>query len=195
MMLPGCMRGRMYEVKVPRLRGLHEGVIMMNRWTNKYSYGPGSAAGTPARVLGGRLRSVVLAVLLVAVIVLGVVGGQAIAYRSKCEPAFVYRMQTECKEALSSLKGLSRSTGGNSEDQATLGRIRANIHAIDAINEINNTIEGGRGYYVDAAVFTQLYDIINSYHSNLKLGSEVVADWDRLDRALAELSEMLMALR
>lgn len=167
---------------------------MMNRWTNKYSYGPGGVANTPARVLGGKLRSVLLVLLVAAVVVLGVVGGRAIVYQSRCEPTFVHRMQTECKEAINVLPSLSRSRGGSADDAANLGKVRSNIRAMEAINEVSNTVAGGNGYLVPTATFTELYTIINSYYSNLKLGQEIVADWDKLDTALTNLSTLLAGL-
>lgn len=166
---------------------------MMNRWTNKYSYGPGGAANTPARALGGRLRSVLLVVLLAAVVVLGVWGGQAIVYQSKCEPAFVSQMLTECDSAITTANTLSRS--GGAESAAILGRIRASIHAIDAINEVNNIIESGNGYFVPTAVFTDLYAIIDSYSNNLKLGNVTIEDQNNLVNALANLNTLLDGLR
>lgn len=165
---------------------------MMNRWTNKYSYGPGGAAHSPARVLGGRIRSVLLVVLLIAVVVLGVLGGRAMIYSSRCEPAFIHRMTTECNEATASTKVLSRSGGADS--QAVLGKIRANIRAIDAINEINNSIEGGDGYFVPTATFTNLYAIIDSYMNNLKLGNATIENQNNLVGALADLTLLLEAL-
>lgn len=168
--------------------------MIMNRWTNKYSYGPGGGANAPARVAGGRLRMVLLVTLTIAVLVLGVVGGSAIAYRGKCDPTFIYTMQEECDEASGAMPGLSRSRGGNSGDYATLSRIRSCVSSIEAINEIRNTLEGGNGYYVEPAVFTNIYSIINSYYSNLNLGQEVVADWDNLSEALKALSAQLYSL-
>ncbi len=166
---------------------------MMNRWTNKYSYAPGGGVGSPARMLGGRLRSVLLIVLAVAVVLLGIFGGQAMVYRSKCEPTFISRMLTECDGAVSATHSLSRS--GGSESAAILGRIRSNIHAIDAINEVNNTLEGGNGYFVPTAVFTELYGIIDSYSNNLKLGSTTIEDQNNLVNALSNLSTMLTELK
>lgn len=166
---------------------------MMNRWTNKYSYGPGGSAGSPARILGGRMRSALLMVLAVAVVVLGIFGGQAMIYQSKCEPTFISRMLTECDGAVSATNSLSRS--GGSESAAILGRIRSNIHAIDAINEVNNSIEGGNGYFVPTAVFTELYGIIDSYSNNLKLGNTTIEDQNNLVNALANLSTLLTELR
>jgi len=166
---------------------------MMNRWTNKYSYGPGGVRNTPARVFGGRMRCVLLVVLLVAVVVLGIWGGQAIVYRSRCETTFVNRMLTECDSAMTSTHSLSRS--GGAESAAILGKIRANIRAVDVINEINNTVHGGNGYYVPTTVFTQLYGVIDSYSNNLKLGNTTIEDLNNLTNRLTELSTMLSELK
>lgn len=165
---------------------------MINQYQNKYTGSPNVTVSNPARVLGARVRSVVLVALIIAVVVLGVVGGQAIAYRSKCEPTFISRMQTECDEAIGSINTLSRS--GGAESAAILGKIRGNIRAIEAINEIANTVAGGDGYLVPPQTFVDFYAIIDSYSNKLKLGNVIVEDQAKLATALTNLQLMLEAL-
>ncbi|MBQ7850928.1 MAG: hypothetical protein IJ343_14485 [Clostridia bacterium] len=164
---------------------------MINQWSDKYSNTRGGAPASGGPRLS-RFYAPVLAALLIALVLLGIFGGQAIVYRSTSEKTFVNRMLTECDEALASVKGLSRS--GGSESAAILGKIRANIHAVDAINSISNSIAGGGGYFVDPAVFTRLYGVIDSYSNNLKLGNVTIEDLNDLTLGLEALKETLAAL-
>ena len=167
--------------------------MMMNRFTNKYSYGRNDTVNTNVRVLGERVRNTLLVLLVVTVVVLAVVGGQAIAYRSKCEPTFIHRMMTECDEALNAANDLSRS--GGSASSATLGKIRANVHAIDVINNINNTVEGGNAYFIQPDVFSGLYSVIDSYSNNLRLGNVTIENLDNLVNGLEQLKAQLTSLK
>lgn len=167
----------------------------MNRWTNKYSYGPGGAANTPVRLFAGRMRTVLLVLLTIAVVLLAIFGGSAIAYRNKCDPTFIQTMQTECEESISAATTLSQSVGGKDYDNVILSRIRAHISAIETINELRGTFEGGEGYFVEPAVFTNLYRIIDDYYANKGMGSATSADLDKLKQALNALNADLYALR
>lgn len=159
-------------------------------WSGKYSGGVGGMTvkkgGLP------RWLPAVTAVLLVIVIALSSVGIPAITFKAQSEKTFINRMLTECNDALNLANGLSRS--GGAESAATLGRIRAYIHAIDTINEVRNTVTGG-GYFIPPYVFTELYSIIDSYSNNLKLGSATMYDLTALVTGLENLRSMIIALQ
>lgn len=158
-------------------------------WPDLYSGGKGGYAA--ARGGAPRWLPALTLMLLIAVIVLGIVGGQAMLYRSRTEETFVNRMLTECDDALSLANNLSRNGGADSN--ATLGRIRSDIHAIDTLNEVHNSISGS--YYIPPYVFTELYAIIDSYSNNLKLGNVTIEDQNNLVNALANLGALLDTLR
>ncbi|MBR4080250.1 MAG: hypothetical protein IKK21_00520 [Clostridia bacterium] len=159
-------------------------------WSGRYSGGVGgmtvNKGGLP------RWLPAVTAALVVVVLALGIIGIPAITFRMQSEETFVNRMLTECNDALSLANGLSRS--GGAESAATLGRIRAYIHAVDAINEVRNTITGG-GYFVQPQVFTELYGVIDSYSNNLKLGSATMQDLTALVTGLENLRSMILLLQ
>lgn len=136
---------------------------MMNQYPNKYTKGPGGAVNPVAHAAAERVRNILLILLLATVVVLGIVGGRAISFRNKCEPTYVARMQMECDEALGNMNSLSRN--GGYKAMAILGKIRSNIRAMEAINEVANTVSGD-GYLVEPKVFTNLYSIIDIYNNN-----------------------------
>ncbi len=164
--------------------------MMMDKWSNRYVHGqPG--ARPREHVLAERIRNIALILLTVALLGVGIAGGQAIAFRSRCHDTFLYRMQTECSSALSQANSLSRS--GGSESSAMLGRIRANIRAIDAINEMNSSLTGG--YFVPMATFTELYGIIDSYNNSLKNAVVTIEHQTNLVNALTALQTALSELK
>lgn len=173
-------------------RACREEKTMINQWSDKYSHGRVGSA-VPGKAPKGRYMGPVLVILVMALLVLGIFGGRAIAYQATSEKTFISRMLTECDEALDSVKSLSRS--GGSESAAILGKIRANIHAVDAINAVSNSITGGGGYYVEPVVFTRLYGVIDSYSNNLKLGNVTIENLNDLTLGLEALKEELATLR
>jgi len=158
-------------------------------WSNRYSRGAGGVVTAPSR--NARWMPAALLVLLIAVVLLGIFGGRALVYQGKSEMTFINRMLTECDEAISTTGSLSRS--GGAESAAILGRIRANIRAIDTINEVRNTVAGS-GYFVPPYVFTELYGVIDSYSNNLKLGNVTIENLTDLNNGLTSLRDMLAEL-
>lgn len=164
---------------------------MMNQYPNKYTKGPGGNVNPATHAAAERVRNILLILLVVAVVVLGVMGGRAISFRNKCEPTYVSRMQMECDEALSSMNSLSRN--GGYKAMAILGKIRSNIRAMEAINEVANTVSGD-GYLVEPKVFTNLYEIIDVYSSNTEqVGGDRESETN-LRTALTDLQSMLKKL-
>ncbi len=163
---------------------------MMDKWSNRYAHGqPGVRSREHA--LADRIRNIALILLTVALLGVGIAGGQAIAYRSRCHDAFVYRMQTECGAALSQANSLSRSGGADSA--AILGKIRANIRAMEAVNEMNGNLAGG--YFVPVSTFTELYAIIDSYNISLKNAVVTLEHQTNLVNALTGLQTQLSGLK
>ena len=173
----------------PGGQGIGNRTVNDTAWSNRYSRGVGGVVTAPSR--SARWMPALLAVLLTAVVLLAIFGGRAIVYQGKSETTFVNRMLTECDEAISATSSLSRS--GGSESAAILGRIRANIRAIDAINEVRNTISGS-GYFVPPYVFTELYGVIDSYSNNLKLGNVTIENLTDLSNGLTSLRDTLAEL-
>lgn len=158
------------------------------RWSDKYS-ASGSYAGGSRRLPGFAWALIaVLAVCLTASLVFGV---PAMTYRGFSEGTFVNRMLTECDDALTLANNLSRT--GAVDSYATLGRIRADVHAVNTINEIHNTIAGS--YYIEPYVFNNLFSIIDSYNNNLKLGNVTMQNQTDLVNGLSSLRDMLAELK
>lgn len=159
---------------------------MMNQYPNKYMKGPGGAVNPAAHAAAERVRNILLILLVAAVVVLGIVGGKAISFRSKCEPTYIAQMQMECDEAIGNLNSLRQ---GGIKAVANMGKIRGNIQAIEVLNEVCNTVSGD-GFLVEPKVFTNLYSIIDVYNSNMGQGGDLESE-TKLRAALNDLQTIL----
>lgn len=159
---------------------------MMDQWSNRYSRGQ-SGVRSAEHALADRVRNIAIILLTVALVGMSIAGVQAMTFRSQCHTTFINRMQTECGAALSQANSLSRS--GGSDSSAMLGRIRANIRTMDAINEMTNTLEGR--YFVATDTFTQMYNIIDSYTHKLKNGVTTIEEQTNLVNSLTALQTAL----
>jgi len=148
---------------------------------------------TGAGVMRERIRTVIIVLLLAGVIVLGILGGQAIAYRAEARETFIGTIQAECDDALTLTNSLSRTAGASSS--GILGRIRSHVHAMDTLNQINVGLEGGDSYIVPTAVFTELYTLIDTYTDKLRTGMITGDLQTELMSKLSELSAMVNAIR
>ncbi len=163
---------------------------MMDQWSNRYAHGR-DGARSPEHAMADRIRNIALILLTVALLGVGIAGGQAIAFRSSCHDTFIHKMQTECGAALSQANTLSRN--GGSESAAILGKIRANIRTVDSINDMNNTLYGA--YFVPTTTFTDMYAIIDSYSNKLKNGVTTIEEQTNLVSTLTALQTMLGELK
>ena len=163
----------------------------MERWENRYANGRsgGRRSNEPSRTE----RMLFIALILLAVITLGVgiVGGQAIGDRSRTKELMAARALTECSEAVNQVNSMSRS--GGSDTAGALGKIRANIKAVETMSTMRQSLYGGA--LVPQSTFGELYGIIDSYSTKLKNGSSTIDELTRLGEVLAGLQQMLQADR
>ena len=160
----------------------------MERWENRYAHSRGGAARGPEHSRFDRIRSAMLILLTVALIGVGIAGGQAIAFRAKAGDTLVARMVTECNEAVNQVNTLSRY--GGSDSAVLVGKIRASIHAMDVANELYASYYGGP--VVHQGAFTSLYNTIDSYMAKLKNGTTTMEEQTNLINDLTALQELLL---
>lgn len=162
----------------------------MQRWENRYAHGRSGNVRAVEHGKAERVRNLLLILLTVALLGVGIAGGRAIAFRGSCDDRIVSRMVTECADAVSLAKNLSRY--GGSDSAAILGSIRSSVHAVDVLNELHHTLYGS--YLVEPAAYSVLYDVISSYSNKLTKGAAVVEDQNNLVNGLDALSALLQSL-
>lgn len=163
----------------------------MERWENRYAHSRAGAVRGVEHSRFDRVRSILLILLTVALVGIGIAGGQAIAFRGQAEETLVSRMITECNEAVNLVNTLSRY--GGSDSAVLIGKIRANVHAVDVCNGLHGSYFGGAP--VPQATFTQLYNTIDSYMAKLKNGTTTMEEQTNLQINLTELQSLLQALK
>lgn len=158
----------------------------MERWENRYTQGRGGARAVE-HSRAERIGMIVIILLLVALLGVGISGGQAIAFRSKAEDMMAARALTECGDAVNQVNTLSRSNG--SDTAGALGKIRASVHAMDVLSGISQSLYGKALAPQD--MFNNLYAIIDSYSAKLKNGTSTIEELTNLSETLTALQRML----
>ena len=159
----------------------------MERWENRYANGRKGNIRAVEHSRSERAKIVLIILLAVALLGVGIAGGKAIAFRGDAEDWMLARAMTECGNAVSQVNTLSRS--GGSDTAGALGRIRANVNAVDVLSNMHQSLYGSS--YAPQAVFTDLYDIIDSYSAKLKNGTSTIDELTRLGDALGNLQNLL----
>lgn len=158
----------------------------MERWENRYAHSRAGGHGVE-HSRADRIKSIAIILLLVVAVGVGIVGGRAIAFRGKTEELLISRAITECAAAVNQGSTLSRS--GGSDTAGALGKIRANINAVDVLSGLRQSLYGR--VLAPKTDFTQLYEIIDSYSAKLKNGSSTIDELTRLNEGLAALQSLL----
>lgn len=159
----------------------------MERWENRYAHSRTGGARGVEHSRADRVRSILIILLVVALAGVGTAGGQAIAFRGEAKKMLQARALTECNDAVSQVNTLSRS--GGSDTPELLGKIRANVHAVEVLSSMNVSFYGRE--LAPAVNFTELYSIIDSYSAKLKNGSATIEELTNLSDRLTALQTLL----
>ncbi len=182
-----CRRYLTPEVGLPA----ENGGMMMERWENRYTHGRAGSGRPAEHTRAERVKNIVLILLAVALLGVGIAGGKAIAFRSDAKDTLLARAMTECSSAVSQTNTLSRS--GGSDTAGALGKIRANINAVQVLSDVHFNYYGRA--LVQNDVFVELYGVIDSYSAKLKNGSSTIDELTHLADALARMQTVLQEAR
>lgn len=164
---------------------------MMERWENRYANGRSGAARGVEHSRADRVRTILIILLAVALLGVGIAGGRAMAFRDQADKSIIARMVSECGEAVSQINTLSRY--GGSDSAALIGKIRANVHAVDAYNSLHTSLYGSQ--LVPQNVFAGIYTNIDSYMGKLKNGTATIEEQTNLANGLTALQTLLQGLQ
>lgn len=163
----------------------------MERWENRYAHSRSGAARGVEHSRMERIRTILLILMAVALLGVGIAGGQAIAFRGKTDDVILARMQTECNDAINHVNTLSRYGGSDSVE--LIAKIRANVHAADVYNDLHFTLYGNT--LVNKTAFTTLYATIDSYMAKFKNGTTTMEAQTNLLHDLTALQTLLQELK
>lgn len=159
----------------------------MERWETRYANGRSGGGRTAEHSRMERIKNIVIILLIVAVVGVGIAGGQAMNFRGKAQDLMIARASTECSEAVGHVNSMSRS--GGSDTAGVLGKIRANVNAIDVLSGICQSLYGQE--LAPRATFDQLYGIIDSYSGKLRNGTSTIEELTNLADGLANLQLLI----
>ncbi len=158
----------------------------MEKWMrNRYMADKqGVVAGniTPA----GRKRGIVLLVLAALLIVSLVLNVTLVWQASSTGSRNVAMIQEQCKDAVALCTTLSRTASSSSA--GILGKIRADVHAIDVINQMQMSRGGVQSAYVSDELIQRIYTILDGYSNQLITGMSTMEEQTNLSSVLQELS-------
>ena len=139
-----------------------------------------------------RGRGIVMLILLALTVVLAVVSVTTIAKLSSVNSRNIAMMQEQCQDAVALATSLSRTASSSSA--ATLGKIRADVHAIDVINQMKMLQDGTSQAYVSTELISRIYSILDGYSNQLITGMSTMEEQTNLSAILQELSTALSGL-
>lgn len=157
----------------------------MERW-ERYAHGR-SGSGRPEHTRADRVKNIIIILLAVALLGVGIAGGQAMALRSKTQDLILARAMTECGSAVNYVNSMSRS--GGSDTAGVLGKVRANVNAIDVLSGLSQSLYGWQ--LAPESVFSELYSVIDSYSAKLRNGTSAIDELTRLGDSLTNLQQLL----
>ena len=116
-----------------------------------------------------RGRGIVMLILLVLVVALAAVSVTTVAKLSSVNSRNIAMMQEQCRDAVALSTTLSRTASSSSA--ATVGKIRADVHAIDVINQMKMLQDGTNHAYVSTELISRIYTILDAYSNQLITGA------------------------
>ena len=155
-----------------------------------YRYSPNRARGnTGAPGMKERAKTLLIIIMLAAIVAGLIVGIPAVQFKDNARSLYLARIQLECSNALDLSASLSRTAGTSST--TTLSRIRSYVYAMETINSLSVGMDGTSGYIISEDWFTSLYDIIDSFSTQLTTGMSTSEQQTSLYNSLQTLSQQL----
>ena len=152
----------------------------------------GGTGNTYGKMDEGPLYGQPEAILLVLVVALAAVSVTTVAKLSSVNSRNIAMMQEQCRDAVVLSTTLSRTASSSSA--ATVGKIRADVHAIDVINQMKMLQDGTNHAYVSTELISRIYTILDAYSNQLITGMSTMEEQTNLSAALQELSAALSGL-
>ena len=134
----------------------------------------------------------IVLILLALVVALAAVSVTTVAKLSSVNSRNIAMMQEQCRDAVALSTTLSRTASSSSA--ATVGKIRADVHAIDVINQMKMLQDGTNHAYVSTELISRIYTILDAYSNQLITGMSTMEEQTNLSAALQELSAALSGL-
>ena len=158
-----------------------------------YRYSQQMRGNTGGQQLRQQAGKVLLLLLVLAVIVLGILGGNAMRFEGKEQTLYRERMRNEAGQAISQVNNLSR-TGGSTTTNL-LGKLRQHVYAMQTMQQMHVALRGNSHQAVDASLFDTIYTVIDTFDARLQTGQQTKEPQTQLLTLLTELSTKVSAIQ
>ena len=117
---------------------------------------------------GSRLQTIIILLLLAGMVLTLIYAFPGMNMKRDEAELIRARLLAECEAAVTRVQRLSRTAGSNST--LTLAEIRSYIYAMDVLNQTHQSLTGE--VLIESSRFSNLYTLIESYSSQLLVGSD-----------------------
>ena len=150
-----------------------------------YRYSQQMRGNTGAQRMRQQIGKVLSIVLVIAVVVLGIFGGNAMQFAGKEQTLYRERMRSEAGQAISQVNNLSRTGGSNTAN--LLGKLRQHVYAMQTLQQIHVGLRGNSQQAVDVSMFDTIYTVIDTFDARLQTGQQTKEPQTQLLTLLTEL--------
>ncbi len=150
-----------------------------------YRYSQQMRGNTGAQRMRQQVGKVLSILLVIAVVVLGILGGNAMRFEGKEQALYRERMRSEAGHAITQVNNLSRTGGSNTAN--LLGKLRQHVYAMQTLQQIHVGLKGNGQHVVDASVFDAIYTVIDTFDARLQTGQQTKEPQTQLLTLLTEL--------
>ncbi len=131
--------------------------------------------------------------LVLAVVVLGILGGNAMRFEAKEQALFREHMRFETSQAINQVNNLSR-TGGSTTTNL-LGKLRQHVYAVQTLQQVHVGLRGNSQQVVDNSLFDTIYNVIDAFDLRLQTGQQTKEPQTQLLTLLTELNTKVNSIQ
>ena len=158
-----------------------------------YRYSQQMRSNTGGQQIRQQAGKVLSLVLVLAVIVLAILGGNAMSFEGKEQALFKERMRGEAAQAVTLVNNLSR-TGGSSTGNL-LGKLRQHVYAMEAIQHMHVSLRGKDHQAVEGDLFDTIYTVIDAFDARLQTGQQTKEPQTQLLTLMSNLNDKVTAIQ
>jgi len=158
-----------------------------------YRYSQQMRGNTGGQRMKQQMGKVLMILLVLAVVVMGIIGGNALRFGGKEQTLYREHMRSEASQAISQVNNLSR-TGGSTTTNL-LGKLRQHVYAIQTLQQIHVSLRGNSHQVVDVSLFDSIYSVIDIFDDKLQTGQQTKEPQTQLLTLLTELSTKIGSIQ
>lgn len=150
-----------------------------------YRYSQQMRGNTGTQRMRQQMSKVLSIVLVIAVVILAILGGNAMRFEGKEQALYRDRMRSEAGQAITQVNNLSRTGGSNTAN--LLGKLRQHIYAMQTLQQIHVGLRGNSQQILETSVFDTIYTEIDTFDARLQTGQQTKEPQTKLLTLLTDM--------